>query len=380
MSELMQLDAARQARRITEQAASWYIEQQEPLSERQRIAFLSWLRASPDHVAEYFAIVQMHGDVQAAATLEKLTAAELVEQARHSNPIVMFPRIGKPAPTPRHVQPARRARTGRLLAGIAGMAAAVATLAWLGLVPWPPMHAPASVQVDTQSYTGHAGGVRSLTLSDGSLIQLDQGSRIDVRFDAHERRIAVRQGHVLFDVGKDPARPMLVEVGGHVLQDIGTIFDVRRDTHGDTLTVISGRVRVLNARQPSSTGDQRPPPGDALADLSAGQQVELSPSGVSPVRPVQAAQATAWLPAEISFQHETIGNVARRFNAYTGKPLVIEDSSIAGRRISGIFHANNPQAFVAYLATLPDVRIVDGGDRIRVISVTAETDTKARHL
>ena len=81
MNDSTQFDAARQARRITEQAVSWYIEQQEPLSERQRVAFLNWLRASPRHVAEYFAVVQMHGDFKAAAILKTITAEELVERA-----------------------------------------------------------------------------------------------------------------------------------------------------------------------------------------------------------------------------------------------------------------------------------------------------------
>ncbi|GLQ98148.1 FecR family protein [Dyella mobilis] len=379
MNELTQLDAARQARRITEQAAAWYIEQQEPLSERQRTAFLDWLRASPLHVAEYFAIAQMHGDVKAAAALEKLSADELAEQARHSNPIVMFPRVGKAEPGTRNPQPARRSHIGLALGGVAGMAAAIAA-AWLGLAPRHAVPVQTVAQASVQSYAGNAAGVRALTLSDGTLIQLDRDSRIEVRFDAHQRRIAVLRGHVLFDIGKDRVRPMLVDVGGHVLQDIGTIFDVRRDAAGDTLTVISGRVRVLKAQTPPAKGDELPPPGDSVADLTAGQQIDLDVSGTSRIHTVQAAQATAWLPSEISFQHETIGNVARRFNAYTSKPLAIEDAGIAGQRISGIFHANNPQAFVAYLATLPDVRVIDAGDRIRVVSVSHETNTKAGQL
>jgi transmembrane sensor len=84
--------------------------------------------------------------------------------------------------------------------------------------------------------------------------------------------------------------------------------------------------------------------------------------------PAQIAQATAWLPDEIRFQHETIGDVARRFNAYTSTPLVIESDRIADKRISGVFHADNPQAFVAYLSTLPNVRVIDAADRIRVVA------------
>ncbi|GLQ92823.1 FecR family protein [Dyella acidisoli] len=360
MSESTYFDAARQARRITEQAVAWYIEQQEPLSERQRVAFLAWLRTSPQHVAEYFAVARMHGDLTAATALEKLSAEELVEQARHENQVVMFPKVGRTIPRERDTHAVRSGRGKRLLAGLAGVAATIA-VAWLGLAHWRTPDA-VSQQQDVQNYAGNNDAVRSLKLADGTLVQLDRNSAIDVHFDSHYRRIDVVRGHALFDVGKDAARPMLVNVGGHVLQDIGTVFDVKRDASGDTLTVISGRVRVLNGSNASPLGS------DALADLTAGQQIELGSAIIGPVHPVQIPQATAWLPEEIRFQRETVADVARRFNAYTSKPLVIEDEGIAGKRISGIFHANNPQAFVAYLSTLPNVRIIDGADHIRVVA------------
>jgi ferric-dicitrate binding protein FerR (iron transport regulator) len=58
---------------------------------------------------------------------------------------------------------------------------------------------------------------------------------------------------------------------------------------------------------------------------------------------------------------------------------VIENDSIAGERISGIFHADNPQAFSAYLATLPDVRVVEESDRVRIVAAN-KTETKAGRL
>lgn len=357
MNEFTQFDAARQARRITEQAAAWYIEQQEPLSERQRVAFLNWLRASPRHVAEYFAVAQMHGDLKAAAALEKLSTAQLLEQARRDNPIVMFPNRARHA----QQQPAR-ARGRYLLAASAGIAAMA--LVWLGL--GPGRGGPARPGRDGVAQYVTAGTVQSLALADGTLIQLDRDSAIQVRFDDRYRRIEVERGHALFDVGKD-ARPMLVSVGGHVLQDIGTIFDVRRAAGGDTLTVISGRVRVMDAQPATRKGDEPPLPGAAIADVTAGQQIELDQGGVSAVQPAQLARTVAWLPTEIRFQHESIASVARRFNAYTSTPLQIEDPAIAQKRISGVFHADNPQAFVAYLATLPNVRVIRMADRVRVL-------------
>lgn len=371
MNESTQFDAARQARRTTEQAVSWYIEQQEPLTERQRVAFLHWLRASPRHVAEYFAVAQMHGDMKAAASLQALTTEALVEQAARDNPVIMFPGMGS-VMRPPHAR--KRGRMRQAMMAVAGLAAAV-VMTWLGVGYW---HA-AQGRIE-QSFAGDAAAVRSLTLPDGTLVQLDRGSVIDVHFDGRLRRIEVVRGNALFDVGKDPKRPMLVNVGGHVLQDIGTVFDVRREAAGDTLTVISGRVRVLSVPDASLKGlDVAMLDSDAVADLTAGQQISLGAAMVGAKQPAQIAKVTAWLPADIRFQHETIGNVARRFNAYTIKPLVIENPRIAGERISGIFHADNPQAFAAYLATLPDVRVIEESDRVRIVAANP-SETKIAHL
>ncbi|WP_019465400.1 FecR family protein [Dyella japonica] len=371
MNDSSQFDAARQARRITEQAVSWYIEQQEPLSERRRVAFLEWLRASPRHVAEYLAVAQMHGDLRAAAALKTITTDELVEQASSNNPVVMFPHMDRAM----HEPPApRTGRAHRVVAGLVAVAAAVA-VAWLGVGPWRSAHGYVE-----QSYAADAAAVRSVALPDGTLVQMERGSVIDVHFDGRLRRIEVVRGNALFDVGKDADRPMLVNVGGHILQDIGTVFDVRRDVHGDTLTVISGRVRVLNAPDtPLAAFDFSLLEGEAVADLTAGQQISLGTASVGVKEPAQIARTTAWLPADIRFQHETIGNVARRFNAYTSRPLVIENEDIAQERISGIFHADNPQAFAAYLATLPDVRVIEERDRVRIVAAN-QMETKARRL
>ena len=365
MNNSVNFEAARQARRISEQAAAWYIELHDEPDERQQGAFLAWLRASPAHVAEYLAIARMHGDLKAAASLERLSADDLVERVGRANPVVLFPRRENQA-AGQHVEVLPRTR--RHLRAFASVAAiAVVTLGLLGGMHWR-QH-----RLDTrENFAAGSAAMRSLKLPDGTLVQLDRDSAIEVRFDANYRRIEVVRGNALFDVGHDPARPLLVSVGGHVLQDIGTVFDVKRDASGDTLTVISGRVRVWNALHAWSDESKAVmdelKSGDTVADLVAGEQIQLNPVRVGAVHAVEVAKATAWLPTDIHFQRETVGEVARRFNAYTTTPLAIEDARIADMRISGVFHANNPQAFIAYLSTLPGVRVMRESDRVRIVA------------
>jgi transmembrane sensor len=75
-----------------------------------------------------------------------------------------------------------------------------------------------------------------------------------------------------------------------------------------------------------------------------------------------------WLPVEIRFHDTRVADVARRFNAYTARPLSVDDPVLAEKRISGAFHARDPEAFVSYLSSLPDVRVVREPKRIRFTS------------
>jgi transmembrane sensor len=379
MNKPTNLNAARQARLITEQAAAWYIEQRDSPTERQQAAFLAWLRASPAHVAEYLAIAGTHGVLTTGASMGTRSADAWVERARQDSPVVMFPRVSSMAARESLALPSRRRRQVRRFA----VAAAVAVVASIALLAGTRWQAPAGAT--SQAYAAAPDHVREVRLADGTLVRIDRNSSIEVHFDKHERRIEVIRGHALFDVGKDAARPMLVSVGDHVLQDIGTVFDVRRDATGDTLTVINGRVRVLSASR-ASPGEARSVDGDAhmrpnaVADLVAGQQVEMHAVDVGPVHVGHIEQVTAWLPSDIRFQHESIGDVARRFNAYTTKPLVIEDPRIAAMRISGVFHANNPETFITYLSTLDNVGIVREDARVRVVAMANRSSTRDQRL
>jgi transmembrane sensor len=374
MNKRPNFEARRHARRITEQAASWYLEQQHQPTEREQTAFLMWLRASPAHVAEYLAIAQMHGDMKAAASIETLSMMELANKVKDESPVVAFPHIGLAQQSAGDVRP-RKPWLMRIAA-----VAAVLVMMVLGGLYWRELGASFD-----QRYSAGADAIREVNLPDGSLVHLAKNSSIDVHFNAQARRIEVLGGNALFDVGKDPKRPMLVLVGGHVLQDIGTVFDVQHDAGGDTLTVISGHVRVWNALKPwrghvqdlvgaTQTG------GDAVADLTAGQQIQFHVVGISAVQPAVIAKTTAWLPTEIRFQHETVGDVARRFNAYTTMPLEIEDAHIAQLRISGVFHADNSEAFVAYLSTLPGVQVVRADDCVRILAASGHGGDGVRKL
>ncbi len=225
------------------------------------------------------------------------------------------------------------------------------------------------------TWTTYASGrdeLRSVTLADGSLLQLDRDSVLAVRFDAHQRVVGVLRGGALFDVGHDPARPLRVLLGANELRDIGTVFDAHRSIDGGKVTVVSGRVKVWQQEPSPWAPAGHAAEGQLIADLGAGQQASMHRDGSLDLIDHQAdiGLSTAWLPNDILFEQCTVADVARRFNAYSRQPLHVDDASIATMRISGRFPARDTEAFLAYLDTLPDVRVVRGADDIRVTRVS----------
>jgi len=352
--------AARARRRLAEQAALWYLDQREGLDEAQRAAFLDWLKHSPGHVAEYLAIARLHGDLKAAAAAQTLDAGQLVALAATENAIVPLRRAAAPAAAAQPAGPRPHRQPWHRIAAAAAALACVAALSAGLALRQGRMH-PMAVYTSASSPGG------SLELADGSLVQLDRDSAIAVRLGAHRRDIALLRGRAMIDVGHDPARPLQVTVGASVLRDIGTVFEVRRRGAGGTVTVISGQVDLL-----APAAAWRRLLGGApriAAALRRGEQATMDASGrLAALAPhADIGRATAWLPGEIRFRHRSVAEVARRFNAYTMHPLVIENPRVAAMRISGRFHARDADAFVAYLATLPGVRVRRGDGCIRIL-------------
>jgi len=383
--------------RLIEEAATWYLDMQESPDDCTQARFLGWLRHSPQHVAEYMAMAQMHGDLRAATAAEAMSLGELQAlAASESSVVVLRGGVGREHPSPLKRLPQEASPMNRLLpeaspaaAESSGRsrfigdprprqrqartwrwAAAAAMVLLIGgsvTAAWPSPDAPG---------IRYAAGidVREVTLDDDTVVQLSPQSAMLVRFDADARHIELLQGHASFDIGKDPTRPMRVTVGRQQIDDVGTVFDVERSEDAAQVTVVSGAVSVWNL--PSAwmakarerlTGTAAP--RDRIVDLRGGESARVDADGRLTARgQASVATATQWLPADIRFHEETVAEVARRFNAYATRPLVVDDPELAQKRISGVFHARDPEAFIAYIGSLPHVRIDRRADHVRFVT------------
>jgi transmembrane sensor len=242
----------------------------------------------------------------------------------------------------------------------AAFLAAVA-LWWIrGAFPGPPM-----------VYQTTRGEQIAAQLPDGSILRLNSGSYVTVRYGREERVVEIDRGQALFVVARDRNRRFRVAAGDAHIIALGTRFDVYRRANSTVVTVVEGSVGMFGAELPPG---QTGLPADALR-VDAGYQVSVDSGGVlAQPSPVDVQQTVAWLQQKIAFERRPLGEVVEEFNRYVSIPIRIEDAALRALPISGVFDAYDIDSFVAFLNTLEGVRVERTDARIRVLAVKSRED------
>lgn len=208
-----------------------------------------------------------------------------------------------------------------------------------------------------QTYGTQVGTIAPVALADGSRITLDSNTRIHVTMSAGERLIRLDQGAALFDVAKDPERPMVVEVADRRVTAVGTEFSVRRDLDDITVLVKEGRVRIA--------GDRRHVDGQATeveAGVKAsthGGEIDVERIGVNEVE-----RALSWREGYLEFRETPLPQVVAEFNRYRVQRIEIDDPRLNSIRIGGRFRCTDVNAFLALLEQGFPVVVTRDGARV----------------
>jgi len=240
----------------------------------------------------------------------------------------------------------RGARTDRRLALAGGAAALAAGAAGFWVTQREPL------------YTTTIGEVRRAALADGSGMVLNAATRVHVALGAHERRVRLAQGEAWFQVAKDPARPFVVEAGRVRVRAVGTAFSVRRLSHGAEVMVSEGIVEAW------LVGEE-----EARTRLVAGQRARVLEGGPILIE-AQAVSAIerklAWRSEKIELDGETLGEAIAEFNRFNRRQVILADNSLAGRRLYGVFRADDPESFARSVALSLGVDVAFEPDRITI--------------
>ncbi len=325
--------------RIAEEAAQWLIELEEG-SGADLTRFAAWLAASPRHVEEFLFASALWNALDTLDEQRRIDVEQLVAAARTNVQPLDF----GTAPSVMRVP-----TTTALWRGVA--AALVCVVVTLGI--W------SGVDRRSTTYSTDIGEQRVLKLTDGSIVTLNTRSQAVVRFADDVRNVELTRGEALFDVEHDASRPFRVVAGRVVVQAIGTQFNVHRDDGVTTISVVEGAVQIALA-------DESSPRADAPAiRLSVGEQLEVSANGtLMPQQGAEIERVMAWRERRLIFRDESLAAIANEFNRYNKRQLVIEGTATRSRRITGVFHADDPGALIAFLERDADLAVRVREDRI----------------
>ena len=184
------------------------------------------------------------------------------------------------------------------------------------------------------------GEQRTLRLADGTLLNLNTHSAVDIRFDEKQRRIILQEGEILIETGHGDARPFIVETREGSMRALGTLFLVKREEEGTRLSVLKSAVA---AHPELSTEEQI---------LQEGQQVLMRNNGLGPIVAINAG-ADAWTRGMLVVDNARLKDLVHELGRYRPGHLGVAPE-IADLRITGSFPLHDTdKALSALLPTLP---------------------------
>ncbi len=164
-------------------------------------------------------------------------------------------------------------RSGRRRVLQVGFAAATVAFASAGLLVWWLQHSDGAAN---GTYGTAIGQQQTLSLPDGSSIQLNTDSQVQIDYGSHLRRIRLLRGEALFAVTPNPTRPFDVYAANGIVHAVGTAFSVHLEGSRVDVTVTKGIVDVSEigdvetTATPDASNTRRRSPR-RLGQLKAGQ-------------------------------------------------------------------------------------------------------------
>jgi transmembrane sensor len=302
--------------RAMAEASAWLARlQRAEVTEADGLEFDAWLAAAPANPAAYRAALTLWHQVEACS--DDILVQLAADERRQS---------------------LKRGPTRRWMVGAGGFAIA----AGLAVTVLPVM------QPSVETYVTGKGQRQRITLKDGSVVDLNAETHLQVSFVHSERRVVLGEGEAIFDVAHDERRPFTVEAANRVVRVVGTQFDVRNRQGELTVTVARGKVQVR-------------PMAAAVGQtylLTAGQRLEVSQTGVEALKIVDPQETFSWRAGRLVYRGQPLSEVVADLNRQFAEQIEIGDPELGQTPITGVVVLDDPQSVIARLSLMLPIRSV----------------------
>lgn len=222
----------------------------------------------------------------------------------------------------------KRANTGPNRRSFMAGGLAALTVAGVGSLTLPDLILKA--QADHLTTVGE---IRSIPLSDGSVVTLGPESAIGIGYTDTLRGISLLAGMAYFDVVLDSARPFMVESASFKAKTEAAAFDFSNDAHVLSVSVDQGLVDVT---APGS-------PADGMEQLSVGEWIKFDPNNRTLNRGNrEISQIAAWRKGMIIAENESVSALVAKIARWQSGKVLVADLYLGSKVVSGVFDLNDP--------------------------------------
>lgn len=204
-------------------------------------------------------------------------------------------------------------------------------------------------------YVTAVGGQRTLTLSDGSRIELNTDTAL--RLDPDQRSAALERGEAYFSIQHNAAHPFSVTAANHRIVDVGTVFVVRQTPGQTRVTLVEGEARLEATDAETRRQTALLTPGDVA--VATREQISLSRE---PARKLD--KDFGWRRGVLTFDNATLADAARELNRYNARKLVVADTELGRTHIDATIPINGVEAFARIARDAMGANVRMRGDEV----------------
>jgi transmembrane sensor len=304
-------------------AADWMLTKRlaENWSDKDQDALDSWLAESPANLLAYWRLDAAWGSAQRLKALRSSTQEPNASSTERSRYIFRLAAIGA--------------------------IAVVSGVAWLSQ----------SYVSSAKTYATPIGGHLTLSLADGSKIDLNTDTVLSISESQGKRLATLEKGEAYFQIRHDEAHPFILSVSNHRITDLGTEFLVRDAGARVQVALIEGRAQFESANASASIEATDLVPGDVITATS--DSISLSKKTATELK-----GDLGWRRGVLVFDGTTLADAADEINRYNREKVVILDPSVARLTIGGTFPDNDVSALIDTAKQVFGLNVQRRGDQI----------------
>jgi len=190
-----------------------------------------------------------------------------------------------------------------------------------------------------QKSTGY-GELSNLTLSDGSQVKLNAGTKIcfDEKFTGKTRNVHLH-GQAFFDVARNENKPFIIQTGDLEITVLGTSFDIKAFEDDDfvLVTVVSGKVKVSSQEEESI--------------ITPNEQVYFQKStGKIVMREVRSEDYIKWMDGTLYFDKTNVGEMIKQLERWYNVKIIVNAPEILSKTVSGEYTNENLKSILKIMA------------------------------